>query len=508
MESKMNVVVFGASGIVGRSICTLLSQHQIKWIGTYNKHPFENSVKIDIGDKHQINTLLSENNITHCINCIAQRNVDICEAEWEKTLNINCQFVKEIVQLCFEKDIYFFHISTDYVFDGMNPPYSPLNERCPMQFYGRSKTLAEINIQEVNKNACVVRVPVLYTQRYTLLTDTVITTIGKKVMNKTKTHAEDNYFIRRPVFIDDFCSFIYDCLLSKKKGVFHFYNSKDSLTKYQIATLIGQCLSTDISHIIPQDTATHGSGRPYDTQLIDSQYDRGKYPETSIDEGILCCFKRFQHPRLDRSKAPSEPIFYILDLDGTLLDTDILHYNAYKKAFSTYGKEFCTWETYNGLLSIEVYCKEALGTLYDCVKQEKQRVLCEENTISFMSGAEIFLEWLVQTRQNFAIVTNTSANTVRFFQTKVPLLQKVTQWITREDVKAPKPDSEPYRTAVERFSRSESYILGVENTFTGFVSLKGVTSIIYIVTQGTIESKLLNKDAYFISTFAQIFHES
>jgi S-adenosylmethionine synthetase len=503
----MKVLVLGASGIVGRSISSFLNQHQVNWIGTYNKNPFENAVFINIHDTQQIQRLLRENNITHCVNCIAQRNVDLCETQWEETLAVNCQFVKEIATLCFDEGIHFFHISTDYVFDGRNPPYSTSSERCPIQSYGRSKSFAEIEIQAVNQDACVLRVPVLYSQRYTTLADTVVTTIGKKVMDKTKVHHEDNYSIRRPVFIDDVCSFIYNCLLTKKKGVFHFYNSKDALTKYEIAARIGRCLSTDISHILPQGTLAAGTVRPYDTQLIDSQYPRSNYPETSIDEGILSCFKRFQHPSLSRLKTPSEPIFYMLDLDGTLLDTDMLHYKAYTKAFSTYGKEFCSWETYTDLLSIEAYCKDALGSSYDSVKQEKQRVLCEEDTIAFMPGAETFLSWLLQTGQNFAIVTNTTASTVQSFQRKVPLLQRVTQWITRESVTLPKPNSEPYAKAVEMFSRGEPYILGVENTLTGYLSLKAVTPLIYIMSSKTTVKELLNKDAYFIKTFLQIFHE-
>jgi beta-phosphoglucomutase-like phosphatase (HAD superfamily) len=125
-----------------------------------------------------------------------------------------------------------------------------------------------------------------------------------------------------------------------------------------------------------------------------------------------------------------------------------------------------------------------------------------------MPGAEVFLSWLLQTGQNFAIVTNTSASTVQFFQTKVPLLQKVTQWITREDVTFAKPNSEPYKKAVNRFSRGESYILGVENTLTGYIALKEVTPLIYILTQKTTGNALSKNDAYFITTFMQMFNEA
>ncbi len=502
----MKVAILGASGIVGRSLCSLLNTFNIDWKGTYFTKPIENSVLVDVTNSEAITEFFEKESFTHCINCVAERNVDICEKNSAKASSVNTLFAQTIAKECAKRNIYFLHISTDYVFDGNNSPYLPESECSPIQMYGKSKHAAEQMIHEIDADACIVRVPVLYTHRYKDLNETAVTSIAKKVMNKSKVQLEDNYCLRSPVFIDDFAVFLFDCLKKEKKGTFHFYNSKDKVTKYQIAEYIGRYLSIDISHIKPQTENKAQAGRPYDTTLRDNRYKRDTYPDTSLEDGIALCLHKFKHPCLNKHEKPVSSIFYLIDLDGTLLDTDKLHYNAYKKAFDTFGIDFCSWEEYISLLSVESYCKEKTLGLYDKIKEEKQRVFYQEETISFLPGAEEFLQWLLMENQNFVIVTNTSKRTIEFFKEKVPLLRTVKNWIAREDVENPKPHSEPYEKAKELFSNGEDSIIGIENSLSGFMSLKDVTPIVYIVGAGNTVSPLVTKeDCYFIRDLTDIF---
>ena len=54
------------------------------------------------------------------------------------------------------------YISTDYVFDGTAPPYTPSSTPNPVNLYGRTKREGELAILEtVDAEAVVLRVPVL-----------------------------------------------------------------------------------------------------------------------------------------------------------------------------------------------------------------------------------------------------------------------------------------------------------------------------------------------------------
>jgi S-adenosylmethionine synthetase len=502
----MKVAIFGASGLVGRELRRLFDSKGIPWVGTYNTSAFPTGIYMKKTDTSSLNDFVNAHQVTHCINCIAERNVDLCEKQWELTYETNCAFAARLATVCMKNNIYFLHVSTDYVFDGSQAPYSPLSTCHPIQAYGKSKRLAEQAIEDVNTSCCIVRVPVLYTDNYKNLLETSVTMIGKKVMDSTTVVQEDNYLIRRPVFVEDFALFLLSCLHEKKVALFHFYNPNDRVTKYQMAKLIGNYLQKDISHIQPMDNSSGLAGRPYDTHLVDDQYDRKEFPTTSIEEGIARCFQKFKHPTIHSHTPLNESFFYMIDLDGTLVDTDRLHYECYQKAFEQEGFCLCDYEIYEALPSFESYARETCGDRYDRMKELKNKIFYDTQEISYMPGAEPFLRWLVQTNQNVVVVTNTTKQTVDFLKGKLPLLQSISQWITRDDVANPKPHSEPYGVAKEKFYKGEQHIVGIENTMTGYFSLRDLTPLIYMVCkpQSYTHKQLQSHDVYCISSLDSI----
>ena len=107
----MKVAIFGASGLVGRNLGDYLTEKKIEWIGTYNKNQCNNSIFVDITKQESISQFLLENNITHCVNSIAERNVDLCEKQWDTSYEINCRVALRIATACKTHSISFLHIS-------------------------------------------------------------------------------------------------------------------------------------------------------------------------------------------------------------------------------------------------------------------------------------------------------------------------------------------------------------------------------------------------------------
>ena len=118
--------------------------------------------------------------------------------------------------------------------------------------------------------------------------------------------------------------------------------------------------------------------------------------------------------------------------------------------------------------------------------------------INWIPGADEFLEKLLSAGINFAIVTNTGKDNVEFFKQKLPLLQRVKQWITREDTPLGKPHSQPYEEAKNRFWKEGQTIIGFENTLAGLRSLEKVTRCIYYVG---LEKK---EDVFLIDDFSKV----
>ena len=282
----MNVLVCGSSGILGRDLCKLLKKENINFIGTYNTNYVENAIKINFENIEDIKDKLSETKTTICVNCIVERQVNTCETNWDVTKKVNIDIVNNISKVCSKNNIHLIHISTDYVFDGENPPYYPNSLPNPLQNYGISKLISEFKVLANLKNYTIVRVPVLYTDNIVNLQDTAVTLIGKKVLNRIEYTKEDNYSIRRPNYIPDFCKFILDLILNPKIGIYHFNNPYDKITKFEISNIIAKYFNKN-QHIIPiNEYPNDGVERPKDTFLTDDKFNIKSYTFTPIIEGI------------------------------------------------------------------------------------------------------------------------------------------------------------------------------------------------------------------------------
>ena len=75
----MNLLVCGASGMLGRDLCKNLEKKSINYIGTYNQNKCYNFVKLNFLDLDEITNFITKNNINIIINLIAERRPEICE---------------------------------------------------------------------------------------------------------------------------------------------------------------------------------------------------------------------------------------------------------------------------------------------------------------------------------------------------------------------------------------------------------------------------------------------
>lgn len=500
----MTLLITGVSGLLGRSIAELCKNKNIKYLGTYNSRKVKNAIKVNFNDENDIKQHLIQNNISVCINCIVERQVDICENNWEDIKKINIDITNNLAKVCNSLNIYLIHISTDYVFDGRKSPYYPDHETNPLQNYGISKLISEKRVIANTKKYTIIRVPVLYSNIIENLSENAITLIGKKVLNPLEDTTEDNYSIRRPVFIPDLSEFIISFIKRPLYGIYHYYNVSDKCTKYEIAKMIGTFLNKSTEHIKPV-TQFNILNRPYDTELKDDKYDITQYGQTHLERGIEMCFKKWKHPSITHSTNKS--VFIMMDLDGTILDTDKIHYQSYKKAFDMYNINL-TRDTFDNIINISTIDNFILENNLDKIelKRHKTKFMLENTKIEFMAGADTFLEKIILNEINFVIITNTSKDIVEYYKRNVPLLNKVNNWICREDYVNPKPDSECYKLAIHKYYKGEEYKIGFENTIVGYNAIKNDVDCVYFITNnGSVNyNKIKKEDVYLFSDFINV----
>ena len=151
------ILVTGANGQLGRELQGLSPNYP------EYRFFFTDVDKLDITRIVNIEDFLEKHKIDLIINCAAYNFVDEAEKEAEKAFLINGIAVKYLAQLAEKNNIFFIHISTDYVFDGMNHvPYHESDQPNPLSTYARSKHDGETQVINTLEKAVILRTSWLY----------------------------------------------------------------------------------------------------------------------------------------------------------------------------------------------------------------------------------------------------------------------------------------------------------------------------------------------------------
>ena len=133
----MKILVFGASGQIGREVC------RAAWPPRYAILPLDRKA-VDITKSAAVSAMLARETPDLVINLAAYTAVDRAESEPEVAWAANCAAAAHIAGACDESATPLVHLSTDYVFDGRKTgPYREEDAVGPLGVYGRSKEAGE-----------------------------------------------------------------------------------------------------------------------------------------------------------------------------------------------------------------------------------------------------------------------------------------------------------------------------------------------------------------------------
>ena len=127
---KKNILITGATGLLGGNLCYLFNSKGFNVTGTINQQ------KLLIPDVRTINVqeLDPANTEFECIiHCAAMTNVDECERNPAEAYKVNVDFTESLIDFANKNNALFIHISTDAVYkDGPllkdeNAPVEPLS---------------------------------------------------------------------------------------------------------------------------------------------------------------------------------------------------------------------------------------------------------------------------------------------------------------------------------------------------------------------------------------------
>ena len=187
---------------------------------------------------------------------------------------------------------------------------------------------------------------------------------------------------------------------------------------------------------------------------------------------------------------------FLFDFDGLLVNTEEIHYLAYKQMCNDRGfdlpwnfSRYCQSAHYDSEgLKRDIY--REIPLLYqqepdwNVLYAEKKRnmiSLLKSGAIHLMPGTEPLLIALQQAGIPRCVVTHSPDDQVSIIRQKNPILNTIPVWLTRESYTHPKPHPECYNNAINRLGQSAERIIGFEDTPRGMKALMQTRALPVIV---------------------------
>lgn len=179
---------------------------------------------------------------------------------------------------------------------------------------------------------------------------------------------------------------------------------------------------------------------------------------------------------------------FLFDLDGLLVNSEELHFRAYKDMLKARGYEL-PWDFSRYCRTAHYHSDKIAGELYelfpdlhqqeptwDVLYLEKKKAmihLLESGEVSLMPGVYELLTALDKAHIKRCVVTHSASELVELIRRQHPILHSIPNWITRRDYVAPKPSSECYLKAIQTFAEPSDRIIGFEDSPRGLTALMG-----------------------------------
>jgi beta-phosphoglucomutase len=177
----------------------------------------------------------------------------------------------------------------------------------------------------------------------------------------------------------------------------------------------------------------------------------------------------------------------LFDFDGLLVDTEPVHYEAYRQLCRRYGYSL-PWDfsqflqvAHSSSEGLRIHLHPHLGD-YDWkdLYTEKVKIylhLLRNHPLDFLPGVEALLEQISHLGLKRAVVTNSTKEQIDRIKEALPLLNSIPVWITREDYEHPKPAPDGYLKAIELLADPGDRIVGFEDSLKGINSLKQTAAL-------------------------------
>ncbi len=288
------VLITGSNGLLGQKLIDLyLTIPEVELIATArgtNRYPTDNAytyAELDITDKENVLRVIGAYKPDCIIHTAAMTNVDQCETDKEGCDLLNVTAVEYLVEAANAVNAHFIHLSTDFIFDGKDGPYSEEAKAEPLSYYGWSKLKAEEIVMQKATKWSIARTVLVYGLVADMSRSNIVLWAKGALEKGQPINVVDDQF-RTPTLAEDLAM---GCRLIEQKeakGIFNI-SGKDFMSIMELVQRVADYFKLDKSVInrVSSETLNQPAKRPPITgfDLTKSIRILGYNPRT-FEEGI------------------------------------------------------------------------------------------------------------------------------------------------------------------------------------------------------------------------------
>ncbi|CUT00882.1 dTDP-4-dehydrorhamnose reductase [Candidatus Kryptobacter tengchongensis] len=255
----MRIMITGCHGLLGQSVLKMFLKSTdseilatAKDARTFLDFGGFDYTMLDITSRSDVKNLVVYFRPDVIINTAAYTNVDGCETNRELAWRVNVEGVRNLVNSARRVDAKLIHISTDYIFDGKNGPYTEDAIPNPINYYGRTKLASENEIKIGGIRFAILRTNVLYGVGKNVKSNFALWLYQKLSNGESIRVVTDQ--IGNPTYVDDLAFAILKIVEFDKEGIYNV-GGKDFVDRYTFAVKLAEIFGFDRELITPVKTS-------------------------------------------------------------------------------------------------------------------------------------------------------------------------------------------------------------------------------------------------------------
>ncbi len=291
------VLITGANGFIGSYLAQNLLGKNYKVVATGRggnrltlEHPHFLYEPLDFTNEESVKAVFKKHQPHIVVHSGALSKPDECELNKEAAFLTNVTGTLYLLQAAEKIKSYFLYLSTDFVFEGNRLDYKEEDAPQPVNYYGRTKVLAEEEVKKYSHGWSIIRTILVYghpqSGRQNLLT---MVAQALEAGKELKIVADQT---RMPTYVEDLTGAMTTIIEKKKEGIFHL-SGQDVMTPYEIACAVADYLGLDKSfiHRVTAESFKEPARRPPTTGFDLAKAQRQlNYLPTTFTEGLKKTF--------------------------------------------------------------------------------------------------------------------------------------------------------------------------------------------------------------------------